>query len=148
MFICISISRKTDWCPSVPLYFQYIEVSLEEKLEGSIAPMIEQNFLCFTGYADLEVLWRWLMKCAADDAMLLATIPSSIPLPHESPIPRLPIFSNPIWWNQFWTHVMQWIAKSFPIYQTDKEPQSPLSSSLLPTWIRGWKVSPSLLGHW
>lgn len=86
MFICISISRKTDWCPSVPLYFQCIEVSLEEKLEGSIAPMIEQNFQCITGYADLGVLWQWLMKCTVDNATNAFGYHFKFhPLPHEIP---------------------------------------------------------------
>lgn len=91
MFICISISRKTDWCPSVPLYLQCIEVSLEEKLKGSIAPMIEQNFQCFTGYADLGVLWQWLMKCTVDNATNAFGYHSKFHSP-SSWNPRFPVY--------------------------------------------------------
>lgn len=59
--------------------------------KGSIAPMIEQNFLCFTGSADLEVLWLWLMKCAVDNATNAFGYHSKFH-PPSSWNPRFPVY--------------------------------------------------------
>lgn len=95
--------------------------------KGSIAPMIEQKFLCFIGYADLEVLWRWLMKCAVDNATNAFGYHSKFH-PPSSWNPRFPVYLfSLIWFGEIFGYMLCNDLQNILQYQMEKESQFPIS---------------------